>query len=109
MPAGEPPPAGVLMQLIVQVLAPKKESNKFWLKRWSAPLLSMAAKSTLRMYSMGYSSRHYLGYVLSSLRSDYLNRLLLYQVKPPCILNTRELSIAPERRPAGAGEQRGCG
>src|SRR4030042_4588545 len=82
MPAGDPPPAVVLMQLIVQVLAPERGSNRFWVKRSAAPLLSMAAKSTVRTYSMGYPSRHYLGYELSFLRFDYLNRLLLYQVKP---------------------------
>src|SRR4030042_1834108 len=67
MPAGEPPPAGVLMQLIVQVLAPEVWSNRFWVNRSPAPLLSMAAKSTLRTYSMEYSSQHPFCYEFSLL------------------------------------------
>jgi hypothetical protein len=55
MPAGEPPPAGVLMQLIVQVCAPDSWSSSFWVKRSSGPVASRAAKSTLRTYSIEFS------------------------------------------------------
>jgi len=50
---GEPPPAGVLIRLIVQVFAPDWWSNSLWVKRSVA--CSRAAKSAWRRYSIGLS------------------------------------------------------
>src|SRR5437764_3603122 len=54
MPAGEPSPAGVLMQLTLQPLAPEPESTSAWLRRPSPA--SSASKSTLRTYSTAVPS-----------------------------------------------------
>src|SRR5580692_5264525 len=49
IPAGEPSPGGVLMQLTLQLVAPESQSNNGWVTRSSTAV--SRAKSTLRKYS----------------------------------------------------------